>query len=334
MEKKNEIQVKNNELTPAVRFTNAIMKEYNELTDGKLELSKYRQELAKRMFISIDRAIEDACLREQEKKDRKDAKSKYATPEIYSWKNVNMKKLAVDATRRVSLDLDANTPNHIWPVIYKNTRKNQIDVDLRIGYKGKEYYKRNLSYNPLKDIIYELVHENDEFIPLKKDKNNDIESYNFNIKEPFERGKVVGAFGYLSYEDDTLNKLKIVPMSEFDKIKKEVKTDKFWGKWEDRMQLKTLVHRTTDDIIIDPKKTFESNLMNAIESEERKQLFDTPIQGTPKVEISATTFNKDNVVSEPKELVKEEPKGEPKPQEETKEVPIKEGKDGQRSLGF
>jgi recombination protein RecT len=165
-----------------------------------------------------------------------------------------MQKLAIDAVHRISLGLDALVPNHIHPIPYLNGRTQKYDLDLRIGYAGKDYYYRQMALEAPKDIRYELVYKTDSFSVRKKDEDNEVETYTFVAANPFNRGDVVGGFGYISYPDPLKNKIVIVTMDDFKKAQDAAGSDKFWGKWKENMQLKTIVHRTVTHIILDPKK--------------------------------------------------------------------------------
>jgi len=228
------------------RFTALVVKEFSSEV-GEINLTPIQKKLAQHLFIKVDMAMAEA-----EKKRLEKSNSKAKTPII--WQNVNMQKLAVDAVHRVSLGLDALIPNHIHPIPYFNTRNKSYDIDLRIGFKGKDCYYRKLALVEPDDIVYELVYSKDKFMVFKKDQGNDIESYTFGIPEPFDRGEVIGGFGYISYPKHEMNRLVLVNMADFAKSKNAAGTNKFWGAHEETMQLKTITHRTVGHIVLDPEK--------------------------------------------------------------------------------
>jgi recombination protein RecT len=84
----------------------------------------------------------------------------------------------------------------------------------------------------------------------------EVESYDFEITNPFDRGDVVGGFGYIVYEDPRKNKLVLVTMRDFLKAEAGSGSDKFWGsnKWREEMMHKTMVRRVADKLPLDPKK--------------------------------------------------------------------------------
>jgi len=226
------------------RFTAVIVREFSGAV-GKLEMSPYQKRLAQHLFIKIDTSLKDL----EKKRTEKD---KEGIP--ITWSNINMDKLAVDAIHRVELGLDALIPNHISPIPYFNKRLGKYDLDLRIGYSGKDYYRRQMALDAPEDIVYELVHENDVFKPIKASFKNSIESYEFEIPKPFDRGKVMGGFAYVSYKDQKKNKLIIVTEKDFNKSKALAQSKTFWDDYPEQMQFKTLVNRATNKLSIDPEK--------------------------------------------------------------------------------
>ncbi|GAH17978.1 unnamed protein product, partial [marine sediment metagenome] len=194
-------QVAKIEPTYSQRFTNMVVKEFSREV-GKLEMTPYQERLAQHLFIGVDMSL---------KKLETDRAKKNADKLPVVWSNVNMEKLAIDAVHRVELGLDALIPNHIHTIPYLNGKTKKYDLDLQIGYVGKDYYKQKMAINTPKEIIYQLVYETDTFEPIMKTRGAETESYNFQITKPFARGAVIGGFGYIIYEDPTLNKLVIVP---------------------------------------------------------------------------------------------------------------------------
>ena len=245
------------ERTISERFTNAVMKEFNGITGSKLDLTPMQKRLSQHLFLRID-----AALGELERK-RLD-KGTDGTPIV--WANVNMTKLAVDAMNRIELGLDALIPNHISPIPYFNKRAGKYDLDLRIGYVGKDFYRRAMAIEEPMDIRYELVHENDAFEPIKKSHKNAVESYNFQIEKPFNRGKIVGGFAYIVFKDESKNMLIIVTEEDFKKSESKAQSKEFWGNYPTEMRYKTLVTRATSKLQIDSEKVNAAFL--AVEKEE------------------------------------------------------------------
>ena len=252
--KKNE---KKEETLP-VRFTNMVVSEFTGIV-GNLpdNFDEKKKKLTQHLFIKID-----ADLKALEKK-RSWNNLKQNDPAI-SWENINMPKLAVDSMRRVELGLDALIPNHISVIPYLNKRTNLYEIDLRTGYEGKNYYTRKMALDIPVNITYRLVYDSDEFIAIMKSFDQPIESYSFKIINPFKRGKIIGGFGYIEYKDKIKNELILVSEDDFKKIEKE---NNFWIDFPIQMRFKTLVHRTTERILLDPDKINSS--YSIVEAEER-----------------------------------------------------------------
>lgn len=226
------------------RFTNAVLKEFGS-TAGFVELTPFQRRLAQHLFVKIDTSL-------QEFEKKRIEENKDNLPIV--WQNINMTKLALSAMDRIELGLDALIPNHIWPIPYFNNRLNKYDLDLRIGYVGKDYYTRKMAIEEPIDIRYELVYSTDDFEVFKKSKENPVETYRFKIKKPFDRGEIVGGFGYIMYGDETKNKVIIVTDRSFQRSMANAKTQEFWKNYPTEMKMKTLVHRVTSHLKIDPEK--------------------------------------------------------------------------------
>lgn len=219
--------------------------------------SDYQKVLGTRLCLKVDQALAQA---------EKDRNPNNGRPPI-KWNTVDLEKLLADAADRIKMGLDAMLPNHIWPVVYWNSKKEKYDVDLRVGYKGEDYYKRKASVHPVKNVRYELVYSADDFTVIKSDMNHEKEGYTFSITDPFNRGDVVGGFGYIEYGVPELNELVIVTKEDFDDAKNVAQSDKFWSKWPIQMMYKTLVHRVTNHIQLDPEK-INSTVVNRVEQQE------------------------------------------------------------------
>jgi recombination protein RecT len=211
--------------------------------------------LVQHSFLKID-----ATLKELE------AKRSDRNKPVIGWANINQNKLSTDVVHRAELGLDALIPGHIYPIPYLNGSTGRYDLDLRIGYVGKDLYKRCMALDPPEDIIYELVYSNDKFVPLKRSIKNSIESYEFEITEPFNRGEVIGGFAYVRCEDPKKNRLIIVTSADFKKSQSKAKSQDFWSAYPDEMKYKTLVNRATNKLTVDPKKVNSAYI--SVEQEE------------------------------------------------------------------
>jgi recombination protein RecT len=247
MSEENKDVVKSESRAASERFLENVEKQLVAETGNEIALTEHESTLAQHLFLKVD-----AILRDFETKRQNGKKSNEITP--YNWHNINMRKVALDAVHVVKLGLDALIPNHLHPVPYFDWRAKKYNLDLRIGYVGKEYYRLQMAVEKPVDIIKELVYSNDHFKPIKKDAGHAVETYEFDIKNPFDRGHIIGGFGYLVYEEETKNKLILVSEADFEKSKKAAQSDKFWNAHPERMRYKTLVHRITEMVPVDPMK--------------------------------------------------------------------------------
>lgn len=307
--------------TISARFVEAITREFiSTAGDLPVKFDEKKKRLAQHLFIQMDAEL--AVL----EKKRLDSGSKGQNKPEIAWKNINMIKLALDAMRRIELGLDALIPNHISIIPYLNGRTKQYDVDLRIGYAGNDYYRRKMAVEVPVDIRYELVHETDKLVVIKKSATIDVETYEFEVSKPFERGKVVGGFGYIIFTDKAKNELVLVSEEDFLASKGYSQTDKFWGPHPNAMRYKTLVHRTTSKLQIDPdkvtpayavveaeeaalladeKRSPEEHLSDSVREQANKEVIDIK----PEPETPARSEGADEITAEEKkEILKEEAK--------------------------
>lgn len=230
------------DLTPKERFNNYVQKQYAGEV-GRLDLTDHDTTLIQHLYICCDAAFKEA-----------DARRKQDSPPV-TWQNVNMEKLAIDAVHRIKLGLDALVPGHIYPICYFNGKTKKYDIDLRIGYKGEQFYLMKSSMNPIRNIYLQLVYGNEKLVWHPKGRGNPVESYDLIVADdPFNRGELRGGFAYIEYEDEVQNKLIIMSKADFDKRRRLSGSDKFWGPYYDKMCLKTLVHELAGEIVLDPEK--------------------------------------------------------------------------------
>jgi recombination protein RecT len=298
--------------TMSERFTNAVIGEFQS-TIGGIELSSYQKKLAQHLFIKVDIALKD--LEAKREKDKRKVSP-------YEWKNVNMEKLAIDGIHRIELGLDALIPNHISVIPYFNGKKSLYDLDLRIGYEGNDYYRRNMATEKPVNIIYELVYSKDKFTVIKKSNNQKLDSYEFQIKNPFDRGDIIGGFGYIEYKDNSQNVLVLVSEKEFLSSKSAAQSKKFWDKHQAKMRMKTLVHRTTEHIKLDPEKINASFLI--VENQELEAVDVLP-DNSVKDEINQ------NANEEIIDIPQEEPGEDGMTESEKKEITAQEAAEGEKT---
>lgn len=256
---------KNENLTSSERFTNMVIREFQG-NIGELNLNEYQKQLVRNYFIGIDNALKTA------ETSRQFSKKKANDPTI-TWDHVNMNALARDVVQNAKLGLDMSIKNHLHVVPYKNGKTGQYDLNLMPGYEGLKYIAISFALYKVIDIKVQLVHESDSFQVTFMD---GVEGYDFRIMNPFARGKVIGAFGYILCEDEKHNQVVTMSVEELMKRKPETASAEFWGGekdiwdngkvigkepvegWTEEMLYKTMVRATCKKVPVDPKKINDS----------------------------------------------------------------------------
>lgn len=270
------------DLVASERFCDKLVLSLSEQI-GKTSFTEKQRELGKHLFIKADNS-----LKEFESKRMNKAQAAYV------WNNVDINKMAVDSIKFIKLGLDPLADNFMHTIPYYNAKKGKYDLDLRMGFMAKLYQKKKYAFGNIIDIRIELIYENDKFEIYKKDIHNKIEAYSFKI-DPFERGKVKGGFGYIAYDNPELNKIIIVKKEEFDKARGHAKSSKFWNDFYENMCLKTVVHRVTAQIDIDPEKV--DSTYKALEEipDEFDEKEDEVIENIDFETIEDSPFEEENV---------------------------------------
>jgi len=266
------------QMSQSERFTNAVVKEFSS-NNGAVTITPFQKKLCQNYFIKIDQTLKDA------EKKRLAKSEQYRDPLPLTWENVNMSKLAIDVIAYSSVELDPTQPNHINIIPYKNTANNKYDMGFVIGYRGMELKAKKYGLEIPTDVVVELVYSNDKFKQFKKDRNNHVESYSFEITDDFNRGDVVGGFWYHEFADHPeKNKIKVFSLKDIEKRKPAYASAEFWGgekdKWEngkkvgkektegwfEEMALKTISRNAFNAITIDSKK-IDDNYLSIIQKE-------------------------------------------------------------------
>lgn len=228
------------------RFLSDVEKQFQAELGAGPKFSEFEKRLTQHMYLKVDAALKFA---ETKRKGGKE----------FSWFTIDRQKLAIDTVHRVSLGLDALIPNHIHPVCYWNSHKEVYDVDLQVGYMGRDFIARRHAVHPPLDIIYELVYDSDHFKALPRSSSREVEGYEFEIENPFDRGAIIGGFGYVIYDDERKNRLVLVTQRDFNRSKNASKSN-FWRDNDVEMHWKTVVHRVASKIPLDSEKVNASAL--------------------------------------------------------------------------
>lgn len=259
-----ETKVVKQEESVSTRFMNMVVKEFTGSV-GEVALTNFQRRLAQNYFIAVDQALAKAEMKRKLKKD------KDSLP--VTWANVDLQQLALDVVAAARVGLDPAQPNHISPVPYKDNSRGKYVVVFIDGYRGIELKARKYGLDIPDSVTVELVYSNDHFKPIKKDANNKVESYEFEVNNPFDRGDLVGGFYYHGYnENPTKNKLVIFTLKDILKRRPEYASTEFWGGkkaiwkdgkrigeeevegWFEKMCWKTIYRAAFRDITIDSQK--------------------------------------------------------------------------------
>ncbi len=219
---------------PSEAFCELVVKKYSDVAHGLIVTEKEKAIIAG-YFISIDNAIKKMGI---------------------DWKDIDNNSLALDLAHKARLGLDMQMPNYLFPVPYRN-KNGVVTLTLINGYKGDIHLAMKFAEEIPLNIRAELVYDTDEFIPIKKGAGSPHDSYKLNIKNPFARGNIIGGFGYVDYANPVKNVLVIMSKADILKRKPSYASKEFWGTWEEKMFLKTIIKETCRHIPLDVDKVRE-----------------------------------------------------------------------------
>lgn len=271
----NEVATAKKQLAHSEVFTNMVIREFGSSVAGAFPVTDYQRQLIQGYFIQIDRALTAA--EERRVKDNSWKSNKNNDP--IKWETVDKNKLALDVMHYARIGLDMMQPNHLYAIPYKDNNRTSKEgtkmytVNLMPGYNGIKYIAEKYAMEKPSAVITELVYRNDTFKPIKKSRDNAVESYEFEINNPFDRGEIVGGFGYIEYPESEKNKLIIMTKRDIEKRKPKHAAAEFWGGvkkekkdgewqeiqtdgWYEEMCLKTIKREvySAKHMPLDPKK--------------------------------------------------------------------------------
>lgn len=210
------------------RFTQKVLMEFGSSVSGAMEVTNYQKRLIQGYFIMIDRALKIAE-EERLRKNNSNSDHKYDNDLPVTWNNVNLNDLALDLVHYARMGLDMQQDAMLYPIPYRNSKRNCYDITLMEGYNGIRYTAlRYALETPIGETV-ELVYSTDTFVPHKKDSAHPVAIYEFQINNPFDRGEIVGGFGYLEFAEPARNELIIMPLKDILKRKPEYASANFWG---------------------------------------------------------------------------------------------------------
>jgi recombination protein RecT len=265
--KKKETEVAVSEESLSTRFMNKVIAEFTGGV-GEPALTNFQKRLAQNYFIAIDAALKKAEVGRM----KKDAE--YRDQLAITWNNVNMEQLARNVVAAARIGLDPALSNHVAMTAFKNNNLSKYDIVFIDGYRGVELKAIKYGLCVPDSVVVELVYSTDTFKPIKKDIRNEVETYEFTINNPFDRGEIVGGFYYHIYSNNkTKNKLVFWSIDEILKRKPKYASVEFWGGekdeykngkktgkkvqvegWYKEMCYKTIYRAAFSDITIDSQK--------------------------------------------------------------------------------
>lgn len=222
------------ELSASEAFTGKVLREFGTSTGGEIRVTNYQRSLIRGYFIAIDRALKLA----EENRIRKNENNrdhKWDNPDPINWNTVDLSSLALDVVHFARMGLDMMQDNHLSAIPFKSnnklakTKTKMYTVNLMPGYNGIQYIAEKYAIEKPLSVTIELIHEKDMFKVIKKDRNNKVESYELEITNAFDRGGIVGGFGYIEYREPVKNKLIIMTLKDIMKRKPEKASGEFWG---------------------------------------------------------------------------------------------------------
>lgn len=244
-------KVDNEKALLANRFTQKVLSCYGIVADKK-DVTEKEKKLISGYFVKVDDSLKEQGI---------------------TWKELEqqglLNDLALSMANKAVLGLDMRIDNHLNIIPSKNKKTGKITIKTITGYKGEIHKVKQFAVIPPLDIVTELVYETDDFAPIKK---SDGDSYTFSIKNPFNRGKIVGGFAYIKFENSTLNRIFTMSVEEILSRKPYyVKDDdNFWSKYPEAMYKKTLAKEACKSIDLDVNKI--EKIRSAVNFERQEQL--------------------------------------------------------------
>lgn len=217
------------------RFTNTVIASYTDVAKG-VQITEKEKALVAGYFIKIDEQLRNS-------------------KQGYNWNQVQMKELSLQLANAARLGLDMQIDGQLSFIPFKVKDTGKINMVRVIGAKGYELIAKKYALDPPKASVVELVYSNDKFTIVKRDAAHECDDYTFEVTNPFDRGEVIGAFGYLAYDDKSKNKLLVMSKKQLLTYRPQYYDETFWkGENEKKMLLKTLAKQLFKNVTLDPAK--------------------------------------------------------------------------------
>lgn len=275
MAEKKEVAKQETNLANSEKFTNMVIREFGSNVAGVLPVTDYQRQLIQGYFIQIDRALDAA----EERRIKDNGWKNVKNEDPIGWNTIDLNQLALDVMHFARMGLDMMQDNMLTAIPFKDNNRTaktgtkMYTVNLMKGYNGIQYIAEKYALEKPESVTVELVYSTDTFRPIKKSVNNKVESYEFEINNPFDRGDIIGGFGYIEFSDPQKNKLIVMTKKDIEKRKPKKASAEFWGGtktewvngkkqevetdgWYEEMCLKTIKREVfkPKNIPLDPKK--------------------------------------------------------------------------------
>lgn len=340
--KQEQNQLEPKKESASVRFTNKVMQEFSNGV-GEVALTNFQKRLVQNYFIAIDMALKAA----EERRLKKDEKNRDKVP--VTWENVDLSELARSVVSAARIGWDPMLENHVSLIPFKDNSTGKYVINFMPGYRGIEIKAKKYGLDIPDYVVVELVYKNDHFRQIKKDRNNPIESYEFEIKDPFNRGEIVGGFYYHGWnEHPEKNKLVVFTLEEILKRKPEYASVEFWGGektvWKDgkkgtekvegwfkEMCWKTIYRAAYKNITIDSQKIDDDYIHQKMmeesfaESEVAREIAENANQEFIDVEYEPVEEPAEEKPAEKPQEQPQEQKQEQKPHQNKQQTMFEEG---------
>lgn len=272
MAKDELVKKEQEEVDLSLRFTDMVLSKLKSSVPQAMEVNDYQRSLIGGYAIAIKRAL--AVAEEQRvAKNKKNTDHKWDIDVPVTLSNVDREKLAVDLVHYAKLGLDMTQDNMLFPIPFYDWKTRTYTINLMRGYNGVKYIAEKYALHPPKAVTVEVVYSTDRFEVVKKSASNPVESYKFEVTDPFNRGEIIGAFAYLTYDVPEMNELIVMSMQAIMKRKPKYASAQFWGGdvaewkngkqetvhyegWLDEMVRKAMIREaySPKHILLDPSK--------------------------------------------------------------------------------
>ena len=183
------------------------------------------------------------------------------------WNKVDTKKFVNDATRLVTMGLDAGN-NEAYAIPYKNPKTAKIDLQCMASAKGLQKLVEQYSIKPIADFRSFIIKEGDTF-RVTHTSAGDSWEYEEDV---FGAGKARGYVTIVIYQDD---RCSVMTHSKADiekrRLASKAPNSPAWTKWYDEMALAKAVRRHCNKISIRLPSEVKA-AFDALDDEEEEQI--------------------------------------------------------------